>query len=150
MLKQKLVALGAPLRGVKPSAVAASELIPVLLDATELARRDAVVARSLPLCLWKHRARINAKALSELSASAEAKHAFAFLLELAGELGNDRRLVGLAEALRDHRLTQCRPFFHAGPADAESDFPLAKKWGFSIQMDLDSFRGLFDKFADHA
>lgn len=145
-LKQKLVFLGAPLRGVKPLPVAPSDVLHVLADGTALARRDAVVARSMPLCFWNNRDRLDGKALQGLSAAPEAKHAIAFFLELAGELGGDRRLTGLAETLRDQRLTQLRPFFYSMTSGSARDFALAKKWGFLMNMELDSFRALFDKF----
>jgi hypothetical protein len=145
-LKQKLASLGAPLRGVKPVPVAPSDLMDTLVHGTELARRDAVVARSLPLCVWKNRDHLDGKALQKLTASAEQKHALAFFLELAGELGGDRRLAGLAEGLRDQRLTQARPFFNTMSAGSARDFPMAAKWGFLINAELDSFRALFDKF----
>lgn len=145
-LREKLASLGAPLRGVKRSQVESSDVLDVLVDGTELARRDAVVARSLPLCFWKYRDQLDGKSLQGLRAAPEAKHAFAFFLELAGELGGDRRLAGLAEGLRDQRLTQLRPFFYSMTASSARDFPLAKKWGFLMNMELDSFRALFDKF----
>jgi hypothetical protein len=145
-LKRNLVALGAPLRGVKPLPVAGPDLLQVLVNGTTLARRDAVVARSLPLCFWNSRDQLSASALHALKAAPEEKHAFAFFLELAGELGGDRRLGGVAESLRDQRLTQLRPFFHASSAKSARTFPLAAKWGFAMNMELDAFRALFDKF----
>src|SRR5690606_5131189 len=54
-LKRKLAFLGAPLRGVKSSPVAPSDVLHVLVDGTELARRDAVVARCMPVCFWNNR-----------------------------------------------------------------------------------------------
>ncbi|MBV8760445.1 MAG: hypothetical protein JO257_24345 [Deltaproteobacteria bacterium] len=145
-LKRKLVALGAPLRGVKPLKVAPADVLDVLVEGAQLSRRDAVVARTLPVCFWNERDQFTAKALMALKASPEDKHAVAFFLELAGELGGDRRLAGLAETLRDHRLTQLRPFFHAAPRASAQDFPLAAKWGFSMNVDPDAFRALFNKF----
>lgn len=145
-LKQKLAFLGAPLRGVKPLPVAPSDVLQVLVDGTELARRDAVVARCMPVCFWKYRDQLTGKALQALSAAPEEKHAVAFFLELAGELGGDRRLAGLADWLRDQRLTQLRPFSYSMTPSSARDFALAKKWGFLMNMELDSFRSLFDKF----
>ncbi len=146
-LKGRLAALGAPLRGVTPLAVAADDVVATLVSALELARRDAVVARSLPVCLWKHRDRLDAKTLKQLPLGPEDKHVLAFLLELAGELGGDLRLAGRAEVLRDERLTQVRPFFRgSAPRGAPLSFDLAKKWGFAMNMDRESFRGLFSKF----
>ena len=146
-LKGKLVALGAPLRGVNPREVEADDVVTTLVSAVELARRDVVVARSLPLLLWKHRDQLDAKTLKALSVSPEDKHALAFLLELAGDLGGDRRLAGRAEVLRDERLTQVRPFFRGSASRGASlGFDLAKKWGFVMNMDRESFRALFSKF----
>ena len=145
-LKGQLVSLGAPLRGVKGSPVAPDEVFRTLVDATELARRDAVVARTLPVCLWRHRDQLDVRALQSMNVGPENKHVLAFFLELTSELGGDRRLVGLAETLRDHRLTQLKPFFHSMAPGSGRDFALAQKWGFTINMDLDSFRTLFEKF----
>ncbi len=145
-LKRKLVALGAPLRGVEPMEVAPSERMSTLLQGALLARRDPVVARSLPLCFWSLRDALDVKAFEELTSRAEDKHTLGFFLELTGELGGDRRLLGLAERLRDRRMTALRDFFHAGRRDVSRDFALATRWGFKMNMDLDSFRSLFDKF----
>lgn len=145
-LKQKLVALGAPLRGVQPSPVAPTDVLHVLVEGTKLARRDAVVARCMPVCFWLNRDHLDSRALQALSAAPEDKHAVALFLELAGELGGDRRLAGWADSLRDQRLTQSRPFFYSTSSSSARDFALASKWGFRMNVDLDSFRSLFDKF----
>lgn len=145
-LKQKLVFLGAPLRGVRGLPVPVPEILPTLALGADLARRDSVVARCMPICFWTNRDRLDAASLQHLSATPEQKHAVAFFLELAAELGGDRRLAGLAEWLRDQRLTQLRPFFHAMKPGSARDFALAAKWGFMINVELDSFRSLFDKF----
>ena len=147
-LKRQLVAMGAPLRGVEPQEVAPPEQLATLARGASLARRDAVVARSLPLCFWRLRDTLEARALAALTSRAEAKHTLGFFLELTGELGGDRRLVGLAESLRDRRMTSLRDFFPPSTRrrDAAGDFALAAKWGFRMNMDLASFRSLFNKF----
>lgn len=147
-LKRRLVSLGAPLRGVSPLNVPASERMEVLVKGLALARRDPTVARSLPLCVWKLRDDLDIKALASLANRPEDKHALGFFLELTAMLGGDRRLTGLAETLRDGRMTSVREFFQAGPREGLFRvFPLAEKWGFQMNMDQDSFRSLFDKFA---
>lgn len=145
MLKQQLVALGAPLRGVQPVPVTEGELLAVLARGVALARRDAVVARCLPLCFWSVREQLRGAEVASLRLSPEEKHAFAFFLDVAGELGGDRRLVGLAEVLRDERLKQLREFFFSTSATRTRAFPLAEKWGFSMNMEMESFRTLFAK-----
>lgn len=146
ILKRKLAALGAPLRGLAPLKVSPSEQLTTLLQGAQLARRDPVVARSLPLCFWKLRDSLDVKTFADLTSRAEDKHTLGFFLELTGELGGDRRLVGLAETLRDRRMTALRDFFQTGRREAVRDFALATKWGFRMNMDLDSFRSLFSKF----
>lgn len=149
-LKRKLKALGAPLRGVEPLSVEPSSQLETLLKGVELARRDPVVARTLPLCFWKLRSSLNAKELTRLNLRPEDKHAAGFFLELTSELSGDRRLLGLAETLRDNRMKSVRDFFQL-PVSAHErtplpSFPLAEKWGFQMRMDLESFRSLFAKF----
>lgn len=145
-LKRKLVALGAPLRGFEPLEVSASESMLTLLQGARLARRDPVVARCLPVCFWKLRDSLDVRALESLTSRAEDKHALGFFLELTGELGRDRRLLGLAEGFRDRRMTSLRDFFLTGRRETSRDFALATKWGFRMNMDMDSFRSLFAKF----
>ncbi|MBA3393464.1 MAG: winged helix-turn-helix transcriptional regulator [Deltaproteobacteria bacterium] len=145
-LKRKLVALGAPLRGLEPLEVSPSEQLTTLLEGARLARRDAVVARCLPLCFWNVRESVTVKAFEALSLHAEDKHTLGFFLELTGELGGDRRLLGLAESLRDRRMTALREFFQTGRREATREFDLATRWGFRMNMDMDSFQSLFSKF----
>jgi hypothetical protein len=150
VVKRKLRALGAPLRSVSPMRVARDEVVQTLLEGTRLARRDAVVARTLPLCFWHVRDDVDPKRLDSLAMSAEDKHAVGFFLELTSILGGDRRLVGLAEALRDKRVKSARNFFQTEAATRAParHFPLAEKWGFRMNMDLETFQSLFDKFAE--
>jgi hypothetical protein len=150
-VKRSLVALGLPLRGVDPLDVPAPERVSMLVRGAALARRDPVVARGLPLCFWRLRESLDLKALAAQAPRAEDKHSLGFFLELTGELGGDRRLVGLAEHFRDGRMTSLRGFFQASRARREvfRDFPLAAKWGFQMNMDAGSFRTLFEKFVVH-
>jgi len=145
-LKRQLAGMGAPLRGLESLAVAPGDRMMTLAHAVLLARRDPVVARVLPLCFWALRDALDIKALVQPIVRAEDKHALGFFLELTGELGGDRRLVGLAETLRDRRMTSQREFFLTGRRRATGDFVLAAKWGFRMNMDLESFRSLFHKF----
>ena len=148
-LRRKLAALGAPLAGVAPLKVAPAEAMETLVHGAALARRDATVARSLPLCFWRLRDSLDVKALAALAARPEDKHAVGFFLELAGELGGDRRLAGMAELLRDRRRRSTHDFFlsPSGCSETARDFPLAARWGFRMNMGLDSFRALFEKAA---
>ena len=148
-LRRKLKSLGAPLRCGEPLAVDPRLRFETLLKGVELARRDPVVARTLHLCFWKRRDELDAKSIGSVN-NPETKHALGFFLELASVLGGDRRLLGLAESLRDRRIKAARDFFKPNfsrRSEIETTFELAHRWGFRMQMDLESFRSVFDKFA---
>jgi len=145
--RRRLKTMGAPLRGVEPLALDPLTPPEALLQGAVLSRRDPTVARTMPICVWGGRESLDASALSALSARPEDKHALAFFVHLAGELGGDRRLVGTAETLRDHRIKALRPFFHeAQRREVRQSFAIAEKWGFEMNMDLETFRSLFTKY----
>jgi hypothetical protein len=146
--RSQLVSLGAPLSGVRMVEVEPDERVAALARGVQLTRRDPVVARALPLAVWNLRDSVNARALEDLLHLPAEHHAAGFFLELTGELGGDRRLVGVAESLRDRRMTSVQPFFQLPTTkrNVTRPFPLAEKWGFEMNVDLDSFRTLFDKF----
>ena len=150
LTKRQLVALGAPLRGADPVAVEDADRVTVLAKGMSLARRDPVVARALPLCVWRSREFLTARDLVEVLPAPADRHVAGFFLELTSELGNDRRLLGVAESLRDRRMTAVQPFFQVPTTSrhpATRSFPLAEKWGFSMNVDLAAFRSLFEKFS---
>ncbi|HEY4057466.1 MAG TPA: hypothetical protein VGM39_12700 [Kofleriaceae bacterium] len=142
--KGHLRSLGAPLREVEPFPLGSLSPAEALFAAMPAARRNAVLARTVPVAVWKTRNSIDAGGLRSLPAGPEQRHSLGFMVELAGELGGDRRLVGVAEALRDRRLTSVRPFFH--DSRRATPFPLARKWGFTMNTDHDEFASLFGKF----
>jgi hypothetical protein len=146
-LRKALAGLGAPLRGVPKITVPADERMAVLARGAVLARRDPTLARCMPLCFWPLRDSLDVPAFADLASRAEDRHALGFFLELTGDLGGDRRLGGLAETLRDRRLTAQRDFFLSSPRGSlVREFPTAAKWGFRMNTDLESFRTLFEKF----
>ena len=150
-IERRLKTLGAPLRDVEPMPLEPLSVVETLLQGSEHARRNATVARTLPLCVWTVRDDLDARVLATAHARAETRHALGFFVELAGDLGGDRRLVGLAEALRDQRITAIRPFFFEGATRSGAvEFPLAHKWGFEMRMDRESFRSLFAKYVRDA
>jgi integrase len=72
-------------------------------------------------------------------------------LELAGKLGRERDLLRASAALRDRRRKKARQFFSGvhGPralaAMCRNTPREARRWGFLMNMGLDSFRSTFDK-----
>lgn len=152
-VKRWLKGLGVPLRVAQPRG-SLPGLAEVLVEGARLARKDPTVARALPVGFWLNRDELQVTDLLEHAKRPEEKHAVGFFLELAGTLGGDRRLVGLAESFRDKRLTAERDFFLLPPTTtrrklAEMRTPeLARRWGFTMNLDYEAFRSLFDKFVD--
>jgi hypothetical protein len=121
-------------------------------EALSLSHRDATVARVLPLVLWRQRDELDFDRLIREATRRDERHALGYFLELAGQLGGESRLVETARALRDRRRKKVRMFF-AGPHGARAlaatrrNTPKeALEWGYLMNMGLDSFRSIFEKF----
>ncbi len=149
-LQGRLAALGAPLGGPAPM----NRLLPaeeVLADGLVLAHDNATVARVLPVAFWRQRDKLDYGRLRRAATLRDQRHALGFYLELTSRLGGDRRLVRRAIGLRDRRRTALRPFFtgRRGPlarAAAQERSPaLARRWGFVMNMELESFASAFRK-----
>jgi len=149
-LRGQLAALGAPLAGPAPS----SRRLPseeVLADVLVLAHHSPTVARVLPVAFWRQRDKLDYERLERAAALRDERQALGFYLELTGQLGGDRRLVRRARSLRDRRRTALRPFFSGGrgsfalAAAQEKSPALARRWGFLMNMELESFTTAFRK-----
>ena len=145
-----LHALGAPLPTPVPTepAPATADLV---ADALVLAHRDATVARVLPLVLWRNWRAEDAGAFELAAAHRNERPALGMFLALAGELGCNTEFSVAARGLRDRRRTKCRPFFvvtqgrYALAAARRNTPPVARRWGFLMNMGLDSFKSVFEK-----
>ncbi len=149
-LRGRLAALGAPLGG---PAQATRHLPPeeVLADGLVLAHHSPTVARVLPVAFWRQRDKLDYERLVRAATLRDERQALGFYLELTGQLGGDRRLVRRASRLRDRRRTALRPFFSGGrgsfarAAARERSPALARRWGFLMNMELESFATAFRK-----
>lgn len=151
-----LSAAGAPLLVSRPATGPAPPLEQVVTEALALSHRDAAVARVLPLVLWRHRDRLDHEELARLASLRNERQALGFFLELTGRLGGDLRLSARARPLRDRRRTRARPFFTRALgrrelALTEARTPaLARRWGYLMNMGLESFASTFEKHRDTA
>ena len=147
-----LASIGAPL-GAAEASSAAWPLEQGLAEALSLAHRDSTVARVLPLVLWRQRERLDFDRLQREAARRNEDQALGLFLELAGKISNERQLVRAAAPLRDRRRRKVRMFFsgahgpHALAATRRNTPPEARRWGFLMNMRVDSFRSTFAKFA---
>jgi hypothetical protein len=147
-----LAAAGAPLGSPRPK-TPPPDLEKALAEALVLSHRDATVARVLPLVLWRQRGRLDLDRLVREASHRDERSALGYFLALAGQLGGDAALVQAARRLHDRRRTKTRPFFavrlgpHAAAAARRNTPKEALRWGYVMNMGLDSYRGLFTKFA---
>ena len=149
-LRGRLAALGAPLAGPVPKGrrLPAEE---VLADGLALAHRSPTVARVLPVAFWRQRGRLDYERLERAATLRDERQTLGFYLELTGQLGGDQHLVRRARRLRDRRRTARRLFFSAGrgsfarAAARAKTSPLARQWGFLMNMDHESFAAAFRK-----
>jgi hypothetical protein len=151
-----LATLGAPLLVSRPPSGRMPQLEEVLAEGLAFSHQDATVARVLPLVLWRYRDRLDHGRLARAAKKRNERQALGFFLELTGRLGGDSRLVALSQRLRDRRRTRARPFFsraHGRMALAlagKRTPSLARRWGYLMNMDLDSFASAFAKHGEAA
>jgi hypothetical protein len=146
-----LAAAGAPL-GSPGHKRPSPSLEEVLAEGLALSHRDATVARVLPLVLWRQQGRLKLDRLVREASRRDERATLGYFLELAGRFGGDSDLVRAARALRDRRRTGTRPFFtgaqgpHAAAVARRNTPKEALRWGYVMNMGLDSFKAMFDKF----
>jgi hypothetical protein len=151
-----LAAVGAPLLVLHPPKGRMPSLEEVLAEGLALSHEDATVARVLPLVLWRQRDRLDHERLTRDATRRNERQALGFFLELAGLLAEDPRLASLSEPLRDRRRTRPRPFFSRAQgrmalALARKRTPaLARRWGYLMNMDMESFASAFGKHGEAA
>lgn len=146
-----LAASGAPLLVSQRVSGRMPSLEKVLAQALTLAHDDATVTRVLPLVLWAQRDRLDYDRLVREATRLNERQTLGFFLELTGRLARDHRFASLSRRLRDRRRSRLRPFF-ARPhgrmalAAARRKTPrLARRWGYLMNMGLDSFASAFAK-----
>jgi hypothetical protein len=142
---------GAPLYGataVEPQAV--PQLETVLAEALKLSHKDATLARALPVALWKNRRRLAMEPLRREAERSNQRRTLGFFLDLTAQLSGEDAFK--REASRLHaksRLTTAQFFQPTTKRErqlAEIKTPeVARRWGFRMNMDLDSFASMFDK-----
>ena len=147
-----LAHFGAPLygRSLLPRQVA-PDLEKLVVDALAFSRRDPSVTRALPVLLWRRRDDVDLAKLRRLARGKGRERTLGFFLDLTARLSGDRRLRAAAVALRPSSPFRSTNFFrsHQGPlarALAEENTPpVARSWGYRMNMGMDVFESLFAK-----
>lgn len=145
-----LTSAGASLAAAMPPGRPPS-LEDVVLSGLELSHRDSTVARVMPLVLWRQRGQLDFDRLRAEATRRNEAPTLGYFLELAGKLGHEPDLLRESAALRDRRRKRARQFFSDVPgpralaAMRRSTPREARRWGFLMNMGVDSFRSAFDK-----
>lgn len=152
-LRGQLKTLGAPLHELERSPETGVE--ETVVRGVRLAHRDPDVARTLPVCLFRQRDALNAETLRHYALHFGEKRSLGFFLDLTTLLSGDSRFADWTSQLRDRRCRASVDFFNRTPRSqlqrrvAEfRTFPLARKWGLRMNMDLDAFQSTFEKFSN--
>jgi hypothetical protein len=146
-----LAAAGAPLMVSEAASAQMPGTEEVLAEGLRLSHDDATVALVLPLALWRQWDHLDQARLVHEAARRDELQSLGFFLELTAQLAGDPRPKALARGLRDRRRKRTRPFFtgsHGRMATAEARRrtpPVARRWGYLMNMGLDSFESAFAK-----
>jgi hypothetical protein len=151
-VEEKLTAIGAPF--LAPPRVSAGEPMErTLADALVSAHDSGQLANVLPYVLWLNRERMDLERLATEATKRNERPALGLFLELAGTLGHAPQLVRAAQGLRDRRRRRLRQFFTRATgrwalAVARLNTPReVRRWGYLMNMPLDSFASVFQTFA---
>jgi hypothetical protein len=119
-----------------------------LVDRFVLSHGDEAIALSVPAALWRQRDGLDYGRLRRAATRRNERHALGFYLQLTSQLSGDPTFRRRAIFLLDRRRTAVRPFFSAaGAADAPSgkSLPLARRWGYVLNIDLERFAAAFKR-----
>lgn len=126
-----------------------------LVAALSLARRDATVARSLPVVFAKNESHLDLRRLEFLARRQGVLSVLGFFLDMTGSLARNPELRAEARRLMDRRRKRMEPFFvQRRFSDFEKKLaqtntpPVARSWHFLMNMGMDSFESLFQKHLD--
>jgi hypothetical protein len=144
---------GAPLWGAgEVAGRAAPELEEVVVGGLGLSRRDPSLTRALPVLLWLRRGDVDLRKLQRLATKKRRERTLGFFLDVAAQLSGDRRLRDAASALRRPAPSgRMMDFFTkrqsaiARARAEENTPPVARYWGYRMNVGMDAFESMFSK-----
>lgn len=117
----------------------------------ELSKKDAVLMRSLPVFVWKNRNHLNYDLLLMYSRRYKVKREVGFLLSLTSKLKKNSKLSTESKKFFDRRKTTTESYFSKERTLLQKSLEelrtpkLARKWSFSLNMELSNFKSFLDK-----
>lgn len=147
--RAELQTLGAPLYGT-PAPV--DNIEATLVRGVTLAHQDATVASVMPVCFFCAADRLDPQRLRDEAVRADERQAVGFFLDLTGTLAKDGRLRLWSKNFQDERVSTQRPFFpertvFSRKLAERNTPPVARRWGWRMNMGLDAFASMFEKHA---
>lgn len=146
-----LKAMGAPLGGTTAKRQRQSDES-MFARALVLAQENSTLARTLPIVLFKNLEKIDLEKLGVSAKKMGARQILGFFLDLTGELADNPVLQAKADSMRDKRFKKTRDFFKGklGPYSSRlvdlNTPPIARKWHYRMNMNMDSFGSMFNKY----
>jgi len=142
---------GAPLygaTGVDPKGVPGLES--ALAEALKLSREAATLARTIPVALQKNRGRLVLKLLRDEADRWNERRTLGFFLDLTAGLAGNKGFREEAARLHAEVPLRTAQFFRPTTKRerqlAELKTPeVARRWGFRMNMGMDSFTSMFEK-----
>lgn len=150
-LKENLAYLGMPVNVRKVPPKKGTKIESLVVNAATLAKDDASVARALPVLLHKLKDNLDYEALKYESSKRGNKHRVGFFLDMEGTLSKDKGMSDTAQKFFDRRYKSGTLFFghqskYAKELAVERTPELAKKWGWLMNMSMDTFESHYRKF----
>lgn len=147
-VRESLAAWGAPLAALRPAKH--HDLQETLLHGLEEAQSDGAVLRVLPLVLAGHLSEVDWTSLREGARRRKVKAELGLLVDLTAAVTEDVSLSAQTSGLQDRRRKQMRFLpevknrYEAELAKQRSP-EVATRWGFWMNMSVESFRSVFEK-----
>jgi hypothetical protein len=126
-----------------------------LVMALRASHINPTIARDLPLVLFKNWMELDLAALKHQASKAGEKRTLGFFLDLTSELAPKfkKELKREASSLQDRRFKKKQSFFvepkkgrFLKRLEEEKTPSVAKKWQYTMNMEVSSFRSHFNKF----
>lgn len=150
-VRVNLAKAGAPVVTISPSSAPHLPLEESLVLGLKLARKDASVARSLPIAFARNKKNLDFAKLEFLARENNVLQVLGLYLDLTASLTKDNGLHLVAQQLMDKRRKKMEPFFQTHTnkyerALAERNTPqVVRDWHFLMNLGMDSFETLFKK-----
>jgi hypothetical protein len=149
-LRSRLAALGAPL-STDATAKQPLEAEKTIALAIKSSHGDAELLRVLPHVIQTNCDNLDWETLKQEASTLGERNSLGFILELTYALYRNKQMLEMAKGLRDARYKKRRYYqphltHYEAQLARKNSIHLAKKWNYWLNMGLDSFEAIKDKY----